>query len=247
MGIDTSRFRGGQKKEWADWLSDDPIEPVVRPRVHTPASRTVSEPVKARASTDTKAQQKTVAINITVPKVDLRRLVSRLRLQAFLSRLRTKRVMLIAGVSCAVLIAGGIALTLTAHHPKGTTGVLGEVSQTPDYKYILPSGAADKKVAYNAQRKVVSFTDTVGGVAVTVSQQPLPESFKKDPDDATKKLAEGFSATDVISTSTPTAYLGTSVKGPQTVIFHKGDVLVFIQSVSNIDKHDWAEYITKLE
>ncbi len=257
MGIDTSRFRGGRKKEWADWLSDDPIEPVVRPRVHAPASHGEAkpEPVESpkKSSSTTPEPAKTVAIHITVPKVDTKKVLNKLQqwLPAVPKRLQGKPRLLIAGALCSVLLVGGIVYVLLPHDPKSPTGVLGEVSQTPQFKIVLPSGklsdATSEKVAYNPQRKVASFTDTIAGIDVTVSQQKLPASFEDSPTDKVKKLAEGFSATDVIDTSTPTAYLGTSIKGPQTVIFTKNGLLIFIQSTSNIDKHDWAEYITKLQ
>lgn len=133
---------------------------------------------------------------------------------------------------------------------KDTKAVLGSSQEKPSFKYILPAGRADKLeggVKYDPNKGVVGFRDAIGSVAITVSQQRLPEGFSEDTQNKVKRLAEDFSAKEVISTSSPTAFLGTSSKGPQTVIFAKNGVLVFLQSTKPIDTHDWAEYITALK
>lgn len=134
--------------------------------------------------------------------------------------------------------------------PDDPKGVLSASSQKPDFAYSLPKGKeseAEGDVKYDAGKKVVNFRDSIGGVVITVSQQPLPEGLKEDTDNKVKKLAEDFAAKEVLSTANPTAYLGTSEKGPQTVIFAKNNLLVFIKSAKKIDNHDWAEYITNLK
>ena len=79
-----------------------------------------------------------------------------------------------------------------------------------------------------------------------MSQQPLPDAFNDDAEKELEKLATSFSADELIVTSNPKAYLGTSVKGPQTVIFYKYDILVFILASRKIDKQDWTDYIRSL-
>jgi hypothetical protein len=130
------------------------------------------------------------------------------------------------------------------------TSVLSDATTKPDFDYSLPKGKdaeVDQAVKYDATKKVVNFVDSIGGVQITVSQQPLPAGFEENTQDKVQKLAEDFSATHPLTTATPTAYLGTDSKGPQTVIFAKKKLLVFIQSANKIDDHDWAEYITNLQ
>ncbi len=152
----------------------------------------------------------------------------------------------------AVLLVGAIGTKFTVFRDKSkdATGVLSDKTNQPDFDTVLPDGKEAEtdggKIAYDSEKKVVSFRDTIALVPVTVSEQTLPESFKEDTQAKVENLAKSFNANEVINESTPKAYLGTSIKGPQTAIFHKNGLLIFIQSESKIDKNDWAAYITTL-
>lgn len=130
-------------------------------------------------------------------------------------------------------------------------GVLGQTVKEPKFSAVLPNGkkedANNEEIRYDSAKNVVNYTDKIDNVDVTVSQQPLPANFEANPDEEVKKMAESFSANDVINESNPKAYLGNDVKGPQTVIFHKKGLLIFILSTRKIEKASWAEYITKLQ
>lgn len=181
-----------------------------------------------------------VSLNLTVPKLP------RLKL----TKKRKKIGLATAGV--AVVALAGFGAFKVLDKPKSTevTDVLADNVTEPEFDTVLPSGKKEEtegnNIGYDSQRKVASFKDTIGSVPITVSQQPLPEPFKANPDEEVKKLAEGFSATNAINESNPKAYLGNDESGAQTVIFHKNNVLVFMFSPKQIDKDQWAEYITKL-
>lgn len=256
MGIDLGRFRSKKNDEWVDWLADDPVPASIRGKMRAKAVQEASRPVVRRVGEAKTADQpkqemsKTanVSINIAIPKFNLSKPTIKIP-----SQLLTHKKWLIGGAACVVLAAG---LTTTAILTKGdrkggdTSAVLSESKQGADFAYSLPKGdtkGIDGEVRYDAERKVVNFRDSIGGVEITISQQPLPEGLKEDTENKVKKLAADFSATKELTTANPTAYLGTSVKGPQTVIFSKKDLLVFIQSAKTIDDHDWAEYITNLQ
>jgi hypothetical protein len=254
MRVKLNRSKAKKGSEWLDWLSDDPTPAGLRARMrsnrvqeastHTPRS---PKPVKPAAHHEEGVKK--IQVQITVPKFKRPKLPAKLT-----AKLASKRFRIGASAVVLVVVVAGVASqTILSSGTKddGSKGVLSTQDQKPDFTTLLPDGKESNTVsgdvAYDAQRKVTSYTDTIMGQNVTVSQQPLPEDFKDNPDEKVKKLAEGFSATDVISTSTPKAYLGTSIKGPQTVIFTKNGLLIFILSNSKIDKHDWAEYITKLK
>jgi len=160
---------------------------------------------------------------------------------------------IVAGSIATVLVVPGFMLlqrnNSTGNDAKGEAGVLSAKSTKPSFSYVLPGGKSESLaggIKFDSDKGVVSFRDSIGGVAITVSQQRLPEGLRTETADKVRRLAEDFSAKEVISTSNPTAYLGTSSKGPQTVVFYKNETLVFIQSAKQIDKHDWSEYITRL-
>lgn len=262
MGIDLGRFRSKKNDEWLDWLEDDPVPASLRARMRQKAVQEASRPVVRRPGqsqpqsslaeqTATKTAKDpsvhSVSIHISVPK--FKKLSLPKKLPKLPKNLTYKQVGIGAGSLAIVLVIGVVALNSRNYGKNsGEKGVLSASNQQANFATLTPgdgSKASDKR--YNPDRKIVSFTDTIGGVDITISQQQLPDDFKDNPQDKVKKLAESFSATKVLSTANPTAYQGTSIKGPQTVIFTKNGLLVFIQSTKQIDDHDWAEYITNLK
>ncbi len=231
-------------------------QPITRPQVaSSPGPARRSQPV-APSVNDKKAQQNpSVSIHISFPKFKkpaLPKKLEEMQLPKLPKNLTYKRLGIVSGALAVVLVVGIIALGAKNDKQKpGSTEVLGSNSRNVNFAYNLPTGAGHEikpeEVRYDSSRKVVNYKDSIGGVEITVSQQPLPDDFDKDTTEKVKKLAEGFSATKTVATANPTAYIGTSVKGPQTVIFSKKDLLVFIQSTKEIDDHDWAEYITNLK
>lgn len=179
-----------------------------------------------------------VSVNFSVPKLKLPKITKKHR-----------KIGLAIAIAC-VSVVGAIVVLNIAKSPSNTGGTTANGTNVPDFKTILPNGKTEEtssgKLGYDPERKVASFTDTIDLVDVTVSQQPLPEAFKTDPQGELKKLAEQISANEEIKNSSPNAYLGTSAKGPQTVVFVKNNLLIFIHSSRSIDKPGWAEYITRL-
>lgn len=156
------------------------------------------------------------------------------------------------GVLALLLIpAAVIGLAITKAN-KPVPSVQGEqVSTVPEYKTLAPNGdvtdTTSQKISYDPQKKVSSFTDKINGYDVTVSMQPIPDTFKPAIGDNVKKVAEQFSATTVLSVDNGAAYLGTSPKGPQSFVGYRGDLLVFMTSLQKIEDKAWAEYFDSLK
>ncbi len=134
----------------------------------------------------------------------------------------------------------------------GSSGQAGNSGATtqPDFKVSYPEGDKDRaslsKTNYDPQRKVASFKDTVNAVEITVSQQPMPEAFKKDMDKEVENMAKGFNATDPIDTKIK-SYKGKSAQGPQTVITHNKEALIFLYASSELSDQVWKAYIDNLQ
>lgn len=227
--ISRDRIRYAAKKQ--------PDKPVYKKTELQPPKLPKSQPAPEKTE---EKKEVNVSLKLTLPKITLPK--------ANIKR----RHLMYSGIVVATLVVGvgGFqAVKKFRSNDADPSGVLAETSE-PEFNTVLPDGKAEettsKHISYDSKKRVASFTDLIANVQVTISQQPLPEEFKDDPDSKVAALARDFYATEVIETANPTAYLGTSEKGPQTVIFHKKDLLVFIQSVRPIDKPDWAEYITKL-
>lgn len=167
----------------------------------------------------------------------------------------TRKQLIMSGAACLVLVSSfGAIRAFTSRNDKDgvevTTGVLGQ-SATPEYKPVLPIGGeksiTDNKVLYDPEKKVASYKDTINGIPVTISQQPMPESFNDDPDGEVRKIAENFSANTEIKAGGLTGYLGTSAKGPQSMVLKKRSMLIFIFSEKTIPNDAWGQYISSLE
>ena len=159
-----------------------------------------------------------------------------------LPRMSRKHIVLISGVLVCVVAA---LVTGSLYFKQGTT--LQSVS--PDFKALTPDNTKPEwkqsKLA-GSTAAVYIFTDTIRSVPIKVSEQPLPPSFRDDPTGKTAELAESFNATSTMQVNGFTVYIGTSVKGPQSVIFSDGKLLVLIKSDTTISNGAWADYIKTL-
>ncbi len=231
-----------------NWFDDDPewrelkrrIDNKPSPKARLSRQPKAEKPVGRKPPEPEAPKKVQVSLNLTVPRVKLPR--------------PSRKHVSLAVVGLAIiplgLAANKLLSSLAKDQPATSQGTLSETAQEPEFDTVLPEGkkesTASGRVSYDPQRKVASFTDQIGTVDIVVSQQPLPENFKTNPDGELEKLANNLGATEIINESNPKAYLGTSAKGPQTAVFHKKSLLVFVQSARELSKEEWAAYITKL-
>ena len=160
----------------------------------------------------------------------------------------TKKIIIIAGIT--VLVVGVIIAGILIWR-----GVVGSNSNglRPDYKTALPSGTSIEKlggwerVSPPDKDPVFAFTDKIGEVSITVSEQPLPSSFKSDTNGKVAELAKAYSATTILDAKGTKVYIGTSAKGPQSTIFTKNELLILIKSQAKINDDAWITYINSLK
>ena len=164
----------------------------------------------------------------------------------------TKKNSLIIGTVLVVLI--GFIITVIALNNQSTTT---EENQTtskdvPTFETVLPKNKSiDQlggwtRISPPENDPVYAYTDTIDNVSITVSQQPAPNSFKNNLDTEVAEVAKKFNATSQLDTSGVKVYIGTSAKGPQSVIFVKNNLLILIKSVQKIDDNKWTAYINSL-
>ena len=123
---------------------------------------------------------------------------------------------------------------------------------SPDFPAVLPMGKSIGDLGgwqrFNPPNSdpVFTYSDTIGKVPISVTEQALPKSLQ--PDLATKvaELAKGYNANTVVEAADVKVYIGTSNKGPQSVIFVRHNVLVMIKSQSKIPNANWEHYATSL-
>jgi len=121
------------------------------------------------------------------------------------------------------------------------------IPKEPDYKTVVPK---DKTVSELGGWKLISppgkepvfaYGDTIDGIPISVSQQPLPAGSQ------VAEIAQKFNATDKIDADGTTVYVGTSSKGPQSAIFTKNNLLVLIKSESKVSPVSWSNYVKTLK
>jgi|GEM_PF-492521 len=128
-----------------------------------------------------------------------------------------------------------------------------KTDQKPEYATMLPGDKSIEslggwhRVSPPDRAPVFAYADTIDGVKVNISQQPLPDSFKPDVDKSIAELAKSYSATDKITSDNLTIYIGTSAQGPQSVIFAKDSLLILMKSTGKINDKSWAAYAESLK
>jgi len=122
----------------------------------------------------------------------------------------------------------------------------------PTYEVVLPQRTSIdtlggwQRVSPEGSEPIFAYSDTIEDTTISVSQQPMPKSFVGNVAAEVKRLAESYSATTVIEAGGTDVYIGRSARGPQSVIFAKGNTLVLIKSQKTISQAEWVRYINNL-
>ncbi|MBI3889035.1 hypothetical protein HY312_00450 [Candidatus Saccharibacteria bacterium] len=99
----------------------------------------------------------------------------------------------------------------------------------PTYKTVTPNNKSIdelggwQRVSPSNSNPVFAYSDKIGAVEINVSQQPLPESFENNTESHVADLAKKFNATTKLDAGATKAWIGTSAKGPQSVIFNANE------------------------
>ncbi|MDB5162443.1 MAG: hypothetical protein JWO54_242 [Candidatus Saccharibacteria bacterium] len=165
----------------------------------------------------------------------------------------SKKTIITATVIITVVIAGATIGVLTIKNKATENGTKNtQAVDAPNYKTVLPTGASISslggwsRISPPENDPVYAYTDAINGVSINVSEQPLPASFKGDVDAEVLELAKKYSATTQVNAGSVKVYIGTSAKGPQSVIFTKNNLLVLIKSQQKIDDKNWEKYVESL-
>lgn len=162
----------------------------------------------------------------------------------------SKKTIVIGSIVVAVIIAGLITF-LAVRASIGTTEK--KSTDTPSFQTILPKGISIdslggwSRISPPENEPVFAYTDEIDGISISVSQQTLPPAFQNNTASQVSELAKRFNATSTFKAGDVTVYIGTSAKGPQSVIFTKNGLLILIKSQEKISDEAWTAYITNLQ
>lgn len=122
----------------------------------------------------------------------------------------------------------------------------------PDYDTVVPKGRTAVSIDWTRvsppdHNPVYTYVDTVDKATLNVSEQPIPDNFKSDQTTSIEQLASSYNATEKLTVGSVSVYIGTSSKGPQSVIFIKNNVLVLIKTDIGLTTDQWMSYISSLQ
>lgn len=149
-----------------------------------------------------------------------------------------KRILWSIVATIVVIIIAGFAYLFIA--PR--------IESAPSFQALLPAGKSIHqlggwtRVSPPGQAPAFSYNDTIDDVTINVSQQELSSASQ-----SIAEIAKAYNATDKVTASNTTVYIGTSFKGPQSVLFAKGNLLVLIGSESKLSNDSWVAYIDSLK
>lgn len=150
----------------------------------------------------------------------------------------------VASATGVVVLAGVLVALYAMNRP--------EPVSAPTYDVVLPyEHTVDdlggwRRVSPAEKEPVFAYEDSIGDVPISVSQQPIPESFSGNVAGSVREIAEQGSYSNVIEAGDTQIYIGRSARGPQSVVLAKNNVLIFIKSQKTISNAEWARYIERL-
>lgn len=171
-------------------------------------------------------------------------------------------------IGCVLAISAGIATPFLLYRTNSPTTTAingqqipaatnqptnGELQKgTPTYDTVLPTGKTIEdfggwtRVSPPNRDPVYAYVDKIGAIPINVSQQPLPKEFSDQPAEQTELLARGYAANKKLQVGDAIAWVGTSAKGPQSVIVVKNKLLILIKASAAISDSEWEKYIQSL-
>ncbi len=251
------------KNSWIDSLSGDDLRarlaqkpiPVreappkkkkkLKNRLSRPLLPKLENPVNAEKA---KASGKNVEVSLSfkIPKLPTRRIWQQYKKNTYAKVISALVVIILLNV---------VAVSIVKNHNNGrsvqgvTTGK--SSATTPSYKPFLPGGEVantnSQAYKYTAEKQLVGYTDKIGQNEILVTQQPLPEEFKDNPDGRVEIFAKNANYNELLQITGGRAHLGTSEKGPQFVVFHKNGLMIFLRSDKKLLNADWTNYINGLK
>jgi hypothetical protein len=158
-----------------------------------------------------------------------------------MTAMKRKWSIVISLIGAAILIGGTVWFLASRAEPTDNS-----ITTEVGYTTILPAGSSIeqlggwKRVSPPEAEPVYAYNDTIDGTAVNVSQQPAPATL------VITELAKQYNATTEVDANGTPIYIGTSSRGPQSVLFTKQGLLVLIKSQANINDASWASYVSSL-
>lgn len=209
-----------------------------------------------------------VNIKLSLPKANLDK-IKKIKLKKLnkksikgLNKYSKKQYIIAMTICCVILIAVGF--TIVINNKKSSKAVAGASKtasskadsdipeEKPKFPILYPGNKSEKsigkivRISPPNQPPAYTYLDNLGGIAIKVTQQEVPERFKSDQEGELSKLATAYNQKDIIQVDSVKVYVGNSTKGVQSLIFIKGNLLISITSANKVSEESWVAYISSL-
>lgn len=180
---------------------------------------------------------RSIAIDIHMPKLALPKIQYSPRALIF-------AVVALVGVSGVIYYSlRPVAPPPSVHVSSSGGGTISDLSFAP----LMPTTSthvSNKK--YDRAKDSFSYNDVYKDAHITVSEQPLPDTFRNSGVEI-KKLTDSMKANASYETIHGTLYIaGEGESGPQWMVLVHRQLLVFIQSTAPLGSPDWVTYVQML-
>ncbi len=229
------------------------LESISPPNQSTDASQTNDVPEAAEMSQTLPSATSNISIQINMPKLHWPKIK--------LPPLPYKKIAIWVGIGIVslVIIIGAI---FTVKHfffkPKpvvsmGASQDDAAILTSPTFKPVAPKSkpnlaqGSSQATSFDGKLDSYSFTDSLNGVPLTVSQQPIPATFSSA-SQALSSVAKSMNAKTIIPTSSglPAYEVFNANTSIQSLVFTMNNLLIFIQSNFQHSNAEWTNYINSL-
>lgn len=200
--------------------------------------------------TPSRRTQAAAAPPVTSPRHETPTLVRRRFNIPAISRSTTRLIVIALIVGAGIYALAQLPHVTSKANPLPGATNSGQVTKAnPDFHALTPP---DKKVTWSRleppnSSSFYAFSDTIQGVTIRVSEQPLPDNLKDDPTTQLAQLARSYNANRTITANGSTVYIGATLKGQQSLLFTHGSLLIMITSDATLNDKQWTDYITALK
>ena len=211
------------------------------------------------ASRSTRATR-TIEIKLEVPQFKTVEKVSATSATLARKAWRKRYMRIVMAIMLVAIAAALTVLLLNQKRPAGVTGTkltttseADQRAQVPQFDTLLPASKTIEslggwtRVSPPDRNAVFAYSDGIRDNRIIISQQPLPDTFFEDTEGQMEALAQSYKATEKLTVNNLIVYIGTSAKGPQSVIFTKSGLLVLIKSSVKLSNDDWVGYVSSLQ
>lgn len=166
---------------------------------------------------------------------------------SWLQGLNKKLVLVTASVVIVGLVGFKVVPGLISRLTGDGSGILGSSTDgEPSFPVLQPE--ASESTVFDDEVGVAITRDQINGVAITISQQVLPEDIKNGTN-SVDKLAlslDDKASIDRLETDKGQIYIVKTTANTNTVLFAHEDRLIFIRSIAILDHQDWVAYVNAL-